>query len=190
MFTLFSGWAFRARWLPNGSRQILNILLPGDLIGVEEYLLNSVRHAVYSLTDVTYCRFDAAQIPTLFKQQPGLGRKLIWQIAEQTRELETRMASIGRQIADRSLATFLLGLHARLMQRGMAGPHSYGLPLTQAQIADALGLTIVHVNRVLRRLQREGIVTVQNRQVMIHDLPAFRELAGAVPDPGHPYLFL
>jgi CRP-like cAMP-binding protein len=190
LFTLFSGWAFRSKLLPDGSRQLLDILLPGDLIGLETVLYGATHHSVISLTDLTYCVLDGARMNELFLKQPSLALKVTSLVAQQLRQLELRTTSIGRCDANGSLAVLLLDLHTRLTRRNLVGENGFGLPLTQQQMADALGLTIVHVNRVIRRMHKAGIMTIQNRHATIHDLSRLIELAALAVDQDtrHPLL--
>jgi CRP-like cAMP-binding protein len=176
--TLFSGWAIRSAWFDDGSRQIFEVLLPGDLFGIEALLGETAWYATQAITDVSYCVFDTELQSELFDHHPELARKLARHLGHRLRAQDGQLAKNGRRTADARLAGFLVDLHHRLVRRGMAGEQSFPFPLTQQQLADVLGLTIVHVNRVLKHLRNAGLVVVSNRQVVIHDAARLVQLAG------------
>lgn len=169
LFTLFSGWAARFRTLHSGERQLLAILLPGDLIGLETVLTSASHHSIEALTDITFCVFDHHRIDE-FLAIPGLARRLAWYLVLDRRHAERRMAAIGACDARRSMADLAYDVYLRLERRALIKGPSFHLPMSQQQLASALGLTTVHVYRTLRGLAQEGILTLRDGQLTIHDL--------------------
>jgi CRP-like cAMP-binding protein len=177
LYTLYTGWAFRYKLLRDGRRQILNILLPGDTIGLDIILSSRPHYAVEAATDLTYCVLDVRQLPQLFEKHAGLARRLAGLAVRERRFLDRRVALAGRCSAEERIAAFLLGLYDRLEPRGMARDNAFTLPLTQQQLADALGLNVIHLNRMLRRLRESGVVTIEEREVRIEDAERLRRIA-------------
>lgn len=177
IFALKQGWAFRYKLLPDGRRQILNFLLPGDLIGVRASVFRVADESVDALTDVTVASFPAARIADLFRQQLRLGMAVFWSSAREHAMLAEHVASIGRRTAYERLAHLFMELLVRLQAVGLADDRSYQLPLTQELLADALGLSIVHVNRTLRRLRTDSLLAIDGGQIVITDIDGMSEAA-------------
>lgn len=176
LFTLFSGWAARFRTLHSGERQLLAILLPGDLVGLETVLTSAPRHSIEALTDINFCVFDPDRIDELLAV-PSLSKRIAWYLLLDRRHAERRMAAIGACDARRSLADFAYDLYVRLEQRALVKGPSFFLPMTHRQLASALGLTPVHVYRTLRGLEQEGLLTLEDGRLTIHDLDRLRDAA-------------
>jgi CRP-like cAMP-binding protein len=178
LYTLFTGWACRYRILHDGRRQILCLLLPGSLIGIEGVLEQRPHYAVAAITDVTYCVLDQRLLPRLFREQPALAMRLLEAAMEERRLLDDRVCSLGQGNAEERVATLFVDLHERLFRLGLVRDGSFTLPITQQQLADLLGLNVIHTNRVLRRLRERKIVTMQERSVHIHDMTELYRAAG------------
>lgn len=176
VFTLYSGLAAKYREVPSGDRQLLSVMLPGDLIGLEGLYTGKASHSVEALTDVTFCMFDADRWPELLAI-PSLAKRVSWLQALDQRHAEERLMAIGACDARRSIGYFVLDLYIRLQRRRLYRDNSFALPLTQQQFADAVGLTTVHVHRTLRCLHEENILTVEHKRATILDMDALRELA-------------
>lgn len=181
LFTLFSGWAMRHRLLPDGRRQIAQILLPGDLIGLDGIFLEPPQYSVQAASDITFCVLDTRLLTDMPLNQSRLSRRLTKLALSEYRMLETLLTIIGRCNAEERIGYFILDLHTRLSRRQIINGGSFSFPLTQQQLADALGLNIIHTNRVLRRLRMRGVLTIQNHRAEIHDIAALRRLAPFIP---------
>lgn len=159
LYTLLEGWAFRSKQLPDGRRQILDVLMPGAFIGLQQRITVRGGHAVQALTDVRVCEFKRGTLLRLHEQLPSLGMDLTWLAANGEGVVDAHLLSVGRRSAFERLAALLLMLWERA---GHFWPPrddgSLPLPLTQSHLADALGLSLVHVNRQFRRLVREGLL--------------------------------
>jgi CRP/FNR family transcriptional regulator len=174
---VFTGWAYRYKLLADGRRQILTFLLPGDGFGLDTLFYARPQHAVQAATPVTYGVIENEALTALIAGSPDFTLALLRRAAAERRALDRQALLLGRCTAEERMATLLIGLHARLRRRRLGGSHSFNLPLTQQQIGDHIGLTVVHVNRVLRRFREQGIATVRQHAVVFHNLPRLRALA-------------
>ncbi len=188
LFTLYDGWGYRHIALPNGRRQIIDFILPGDTIGLDGALFGKVNASVTMLTSGVLCCFGDGAVGTLLKASPEFGQYLLTSVMAETRALEQRIVALGRKSAVERVAFQLLDLYTRLeaINKTASGSHSCFFPLIQRHLADAAGLTPTHVNNTLRLLRGEGFVALSGKLLTIHDLPRLRALAGvpaSAPDP-------
>lgn len=163
---LVDGWAFRTHMVQSGYRQIIGLVLPGELIG-----MCTRRNAVgvattTTLTEVVTC---PAPMPDLTHELSGLSQAYAVSAALEEAYLCRQITRLGRMSAFERLADWLLETHDRLLLAGIATHDEFELPLTQELIADVLGLTSVHVNRTIKLLRECGLVTVGARRVKIQD---------------------
>ena len=178
IFVLVEGFAVRCRVLRNGGRQILNIALPGDFIGFPGAFFESALYSVTALTDTVLSPIPHAHLLSLFDSYPRLAAKIFWSFACETAMYTEHLIDVGRRSALERVAHFLLELHARLQIIGLAEDSSYPMLLTQELIGDALGLSVPHVNRTLRQLRDDDLVTIEKQRVTINDMEALSTLAG------------
>ena len=181
VYRLRTGWAARVRSIPDGRRQVLAIYLPGDLCGVKCTFMTRQPDAIECLTSVTVNRAPQQEIRRLADQDPDVALRLMYQLAEEERRLDNWIASLGRGDAEERLATFLIEVRARLRRLGLAQTN-FSLPLTQQQVGDHLGLTVVHINRILRRFRENGILSLTKRNVIVHDLAKLAGIAAPMLD--------
>jgi CRP-like cAMP-binding protein len=178
IFILCSGVVSRYKVLPDGKRQVLNLGLPGDFIGVPACLFDVAVNSVSSLTEVVLSAVSFEKLSSLFGQYPRLGAALFWSTACDAAMYGEHLVDLGRRSAYERLAHLLLELLARLRTAGLASDLSYKLPLTQEFVADVLGLSVPHINRMIRCLREEGLATIEDQHVVIHDLASLSALAG------------
>ena len=179
LMTLLAGWAFRFKTLPDGRRQILNFLLPGDFVGLQQKMTDAASHGVEALTRVRLCRFQRNTVWTLHREQPSLGYDITWLAAHEEALVDGNLLSVGRRSARERIATLLLGLHARASVHEACEPGQGVLfPVTQQHLADALGLSLVHTNKTVRRLVREGLCAWQpGPRLLLPDPAALARIA-------------
>lgn len=172
-----SGWALRSAMTADGRRQVLSILLPGDIAGGELLVRGQIRNPIQTITPVDYCVFEVDQLKEIAAEDP----KLVWTFVDlcfSGREAsEARLVDLGRRNAEQRLARLILELHERLTAKNLAEEDSIPFPLRQQSIADMLGLTQVHVSRVMRSLRENRIVQVRNGVLTILDMNALVEVA-------------
>ena len=179
---LLKGWACRYRLLPDGRRQILDVHLPGDLIGLDSFLMARSPDFVVTLTEVTYGVIDHDRFQRLLAGC-DVALHILALLVSEKRRLDEHLATVGQMVADEKLAALLLEFYIRLRHRQIVKSKSFHFPLTQQQLGDFLGMTVVHVNRVLKRLRDSGIVNVKHRVVVIHDMARLVNLAsGRAPN--------
>jgi CRP-like cAMP-binding protein len=162
LYTLYSGWAFRFKTLPDGRRQILNFLLPGDLLGLQAAMFDAALHGIEALTDVQLCLLPRRKVWALFDQMPGLAFDVAWLGSREEGYVDENLTSVGRRSAAERAAALIIMLYKRANALGLVSNGTFAFPLTQQHIADALGLSLVHTNKTLARLRRLGMFTRSN----------------------------
>ncbi len=177
MFVLREGSAIRYRVLRDGRRQVLNILLPGDFVGYPGCFFDTALYAITALSDAVVCPVPFAALIDLFERRPRLAATIFWSFACEAAIYAEHLIDVGRRSALERVAHSLLELLTRLRIVGLADERSYRMPLTQELVADALGLSVPHVNRTLRRLRGDGLVHIEDQRVVIDDLDALSALA-------------
>lgn len=176
-FLINDGWALRARSFPDGRRQIINFLLPGDAFGIGALFLGKPDHAVQAITPIRLAPIAPEALMAMMGEQPRLGAAFLWSAAQEEAVLREHIASIGRRTAYERVAHLLLELMHRLTLVGLAEDGRYHMPLSQPLLADALGLSVVHVNRTLRRLQHDGLISISARRMSILDYDALKRVS-------------
>ena len=177
MFVLLDGLACRYRMLPDGARQILTFLLPGDLCDLHVFLLRRMDHSIGTLTPVRLAAITREDLLGIGLRHPRISVGLWWSSLQEEAMLRERIVSLGRRDARERVAYLLCELVWRQKAIGQANGDSVDLPLTQIELADALGLTPVQVNRVLQALQRDGLLMLERRQFTLLDLAALAAIA-------------
>jgi CRP-like cAMP-binding protein len=177
LYTVLSGWAFRFKTLPDGRRQILNYLLPGDLLGLQGSIMGEMEHSVEALTPMVLCVFQRDKLDDLFEGYPSLGFDVTWIAAREERMLDEHLLSVGRRTAVERAAYLLAFLHSRAEGLGRSDDKLLHVPVTQQHVADTLGLSIVHTNKTLRKLAEKGLIRWLDRSCEIVDAEGLRELA-------------
>lgn len=156
LYTLYAGWAFRYKSLPDGRRQILNVLLPGDLVGLQASLLAAAEHGIEALTDVELCVFPRKRIWELFARMPKLAYELAWLGSREEAMVDDNLTSVGQRNAGERIAALVITLYRRADALGLVSGGSFAFPLSQQQIADALGLSLVHTSKTWSKLRKAG----------------------------------
>lgn len=183
LYTLLSGWAFRFKTLSDGRRQILNFLLPGDFIGVQQKMAEASAHGVQALTDVMLCVFQRDALWELHRSAPKLGFAVTWLTAHEESVVDDALLSVGRRSAEERIAMLLILIYKRASALEPGGPgDSVPFPLTQQHVADALGLSLVHTNKTLRKLERRGLHRVRDGRLQLLDVKALARLADVYGD--------
>ena len=177
LFTLYSGWAFRYKTLSDGRRQILNFLLPGDLIGLQQEFADGAMHGIEAVTDVSLCEFPREGLWELFRQFPSLGYDVTWLAAREEGMVDDNLLTAGRRNATERVAMLLMHLFGRLERLGLADNGSVQFPINQQHIADTLGLSLVHTNKTLRRLQQLGLHEIRGGRLFLLNPKALQRIA-------------
>lgn len=175
------GWAARYKLLPDGARQITALLLPGDFCDLHVTILGEMDHSIISLTKSKVAFIPRATIEAL-TERPALTRALWWATLVDEAVLRAWIVNVGRRDAYEAVGHLMCELYVRLKNVGLAGDHSYELPLIQEEIADALGLSPVHVNRVLQRMRSEKLIALKRGALQILDYGRLETEAGFNPN--------
>jgi CRP-like cAMP-binding protein len=172
---ILDGWACRYKQFPDGRRAIIALLLPGDLC--DPFVIRRARmdHAIGALTPVTVARITPDQIGDAIRGRPAV-EECLWREMLATLAIHREwIASVGRRAAIERLAHLFCELHLRLARVGLADGTSMPMPVTQPDLADALGQTSVHINRTLKELRTSGLIALRSRRLTIRDLDGLKE---------------
>lgn len=173
------GWALQFKTTPDGEQQVVGLVLPGDLANIDSLLFDRPDFGVRAITRVTAVPVPRDRLLALAAERPGIARALTWTALVENAGLIQWAFCLGRQGARERLAHLLCELAVRLGRAGDAA--RFDLPMTQEHLADALGLTAVHVNRVLQRLRADRLIATASRSVTVPDTARLRELCDFDP---------
>lgn len=164
---LIEGWAYRYKMLPDGGRQILAYLIPGDLCDIHIFILKRMDHGIALLSDATVGLIDPDAMRDLLDRQPRVARALYWATLVDEATLREWLVNVARRDPYQRVAHLLCEMWARMTTVGLVGGDAFDLPLTQTELGDTVGLTPVTVNRVLQRLRGEGLITLKDGRLRI-----------------------
>jgi CRP-like cAMP-binding protein len=179
VYTLFSGWAFRFKSLPDGRRQILNFCLPGDLLGLQASMFADALYDVAALTDVELCVFPRAKIWRLFERMPELAFDITWLGAREESQVDDNLTTVGAKTAVERVAALVASLFRRADALGMTRDNALLFPLSQQHIADALGLSLVHTNKTINKLRRMGVLDLSHGLLTLQNIGVLERIAQA-----------
>jgi CRP-like cAMP-binding protein len=183
LYTLLHGWAFRFKTLSDGRRQILSFLLAGDFIGVQQKMGDAAAHGVETLTEAVVCVFQRDALWELHRRSPSMGFNVTWLVAQEESLVDGNLLSVGRRNAEERIATLLILLFKRAAAlQADLGRGGVPFPLTQQHIADGLGLSLVHTNKTLRRLEKRGLHRIRDGHLQLLDTKALVRLADLYGD--------
>ena len=183
LYTLRQGWAFRYKTLSDGRRQILTFLLAGDFIGVQQKMGDAAAHGVVTLTDAVFCVFQRDALWELHRQSPAMGFNITWLTAHEESMVDDTLLSVGRRSAEERIAMLLILLFKRAAAlQADGGAQGVPFPLTQQHVADGLGLSLVHTNKTLRKLEQRGLHRIDDGRLYLRDVRALARLADLYGD--------
>lgn len=175
VFLITAGWACRYKTLADGRRQIVGLLLPGDLCDVNNHVLRAMDHAIGALTPIQYVEVSHERIAALAGAHPRVGQALWWQVLVGMAVQREWTLNNGQRSALERIGHLFCELYYRLEGVGMTQGTSYPFPLTQNDLAEATGLTPVHVNRTLQEMRAAGLIVLKDRTLDIPSLDALEE---------------
>lgn len=175
-YILADGWVCSYKLLPSGTRQIVDFQIPGDFLGLRSILFRTSDHNVEAMTRVEVSEVSSNDLIDAFANTPRLATAVLWAASRDEAMVVEHLVDIGRRNALERTAHFLLELGARLKLVGLGTKEGYACPLAQNLLADALGLTAVHTNRVLRQLREERLLTFRGGQVIFDDFERLIDL--------------
>jgi CRP-like cAMP-binding protein len=180
---LLTGFACTYKLLPDGRRQIMSFQIPGDICDLQGFFLGEMDHAIGTLTAGSVAIIPHEELLDLTEVYPRIARALSQSVLVDAAIFREWMVGIGRRSAYARIAHLLCEMGLRLQVVGLTQGGSYDLPVTQAELADALGLTGVHVNRTLKQLRHEGLITLCGGTVTLLDSEGLKR--GGEFDPGY-----
>ncbi|HUN96147.1 MAG TPA: Crp/Fnr family transcriptional regulator [Bradyrhizobium sp.] len=174
---LLSGWAFRYRILVDGRRQIVNFILPGDSCDAHIYLFSRLDYSIATLTPVVYCELDRESFEQLVSSDRSVAEAFYCETLAANSIQREWTINLGRRDALERVAHLICELYERLRTVGLVDKDTFFLPATQTDLADATGLSTVHLNRTLQELRGSGLITLKDRNLTIHDFQALSNTA-------------
>jgi CRP-like cAMP-binding protein len=173
-FLIVSGWAFRERLLPDGRRAILELYLPGDLVGLDDLFVERVPDCIVALTAMAYQAIGRDELERRFKENPETALAVLSYVADEKQRQYRHAARLARLTAFERSAASVDALCKRLSAIGAKhdqhGRPMFRLPLSQQQLADYLGLNVIHLNRTLRALRESGVIKIENGALLAEDM--------------------
>ncbi|EDL48454.1 putative transcriptional regulator, Crp/Fnr family protein [Erythrobacter sp. SD-21] len=179
LYTVIEGVLIRYRSLEDGRRQIVNFMFPGDLVGLQGAFDEPASHSIEALISSRLCHFDRSNFQGLIRENPQLGYDVTWLAAKEEAALEGHIVSLGRRSAKERVVFLAVWLLDRALATGVANEgNTLTIPVTQSQIADMLGLSLVHTNRTIRTLDKEGLVEWGPREICVPNMEHAADYAG------------
>lgn len=177
LYTVLSGWGFRYKMLVDGRRQIVNYIMPGDLVGLQGSLMGEMAHSVEALSPMVLCVFERDHLMSLFREYPTLAYDITWIASREESMLDENLLTVGRRSALERVAYLIAFLASRADSAGLVGRNDLGIPITQQHVADTLGLSLVHTNKTIRKLINQDMLSWGDGNCTVLDRKALHRLA-------------
>ncbi|MCC1493877.1 Crp/Fnr family transcriptional regulator [Cognatishimia sp. F0-27] len=177
LFTCLRGMGLRYKTFENGHRQVIGFVMPGDFIGLQAGVMSEMEHSVEASTQMALCTFNRSDLWTLFKSHPSLAYDLTRIAALEEVFLGEALSVVGQLDAHAKVAWALQRFFTRLQAVGMGGDNHVPLPYRQQDLADALGLSLVHTNKTLARLREAQVATWVGSRLTVHDPDELAKMA-------------
>ena len=178
VFVILEGWACRYKILPSGTRQVLAYLMPGDSCDLHVGLLAEMDHSIQTLTKALVATVSRETMEEIFDVHPRIAKAMyIAQLIDEG-TMRAWITSMGRRASIERVAHLMCELYLRAQQIGLTTDPTFELPLSQLLLADSLGMTPVHLNRVLKELRGMGAMTLKRGSLFIEDIEKLTRVAG------------
>lgn len=175
---ILEGFACRYRLQSDGRRQMVGLLLPGDMCDIRICILSRMDHSIGTLSTVRAAQIPRETADLLLERYPRLARAFWWSTLVEESITREWVVNVGHRTAFERMAHLFCEIFERLHTVGLTRGDTCDLPLTQAELSDALALSAVHVNRVLMEMRHNQLITLRNQQLTLHDYHALRIIAG------------
>jgi CRP-like cAMP-binding protein len=172
-----SGWAYRYKMLQDGRRQIVGFILPGDICDTHAYLSTALDHSIGTLTPVVYSELERAAFERLISFDKSIAEAFYCETLATGAIQREWTTNVGRRDALERVAHVVCELFERLRVVGLVNGNSFVFPVTQVDLADAVSLSTVHLNRTLQELRASGLITLKDRSLTVHDFEALSDTA-------------
>ncbi len=181
LYTALRGMGLRFKTLENGERQVLSFVMPGDFIGLQAAVMGEMQHSVESTTAMVLCVFDRTALWNLFRDEPQRAFDLTWLAAIEEHFLGESLAAIGQRTGTERVAWALVRLFIHLSALDLKDGDGVPLPYRQQDMADSLGLSLVHTNKTIGAFRQEGLVSWRDGILRLPGLRRLTEIAGLDP---------
>lgn len=182
LYTVLQGMGLRYKTLENGRRQVINFVMPGDFVGLQAGLMGEMMHSVEAATPMILCVFKRDGLWELFRTQPSIAYDVTWIAAAEEHFLGETIATLGQRDGAERIAWAFLKLYHRLRGVGLGKEGEVPLPYRQQDLADALGMSLVHTNKTLHRLRRQQLAAWSEGKLRILDMDELARLAMTEPE--------
>ena len=177
LYTVLEGLAIRFKTLEDGRRQIINFVMPGDFLGLQATVAGKMSHSVEAVTNMKLCVFPRADFFKIYENHPSRAFDVTWMAATEEHCLGEALTSIGQRSAIERIAWGLLQIWMRAKQLNLLEDGALNFPFRQQDLADTLGLSLVHTNKTLAKLRERGFLSWTNQKLELHDIDALEKLA-------------
>ncbi|MGN6551873.1 MAG: Crp/Fnr family transcriptional regulator [Pararhizobium sp.] len=174
LFLILDGWAYRYKYLENGQRQIMSFFIAGDLCDLNIFVLREMDHSIATVTDVDVAVISRDAFNELSLECPRVIQALLWESLVNSAIQREWTVNLGQRDAMERVSHLLCELFVRLQAVGLTSGDSCAFPITQAELADATGLSTVHMNRTIQELRSDGLIGLKGRTLIIPDLEALQ----------------
>ncbi len=178
MFVVLDGWLCRYKILPSGTRQIMAFLMPGDACDLHIKLLAEMDHSIQAITTAMVATITRGEMQALMQKHPNIASAMYSAQLIDESIMRAWIVSMGRRSSTERVAHLICELYIRARIIGLTDDGEFALPLSQLVLADALGMTAVHINRVLKELRLSGAMALKRRSVMILNPAQLIQIAG------------
>ncbi|MEM9794908.1 MAG: Crp/Fnr family transcriptional regulator [Pseudomonadota bacterium] len=183
LFTVMSGLGLRYKTLENGRRQVTTFVFPGDLIGLQAVVMGEMSHSVEARSRMRLCVFDRSTLWDFFKTSPARSYDLTWLAASEEHFLGEALATVGQRNAEEAVAWALVRLWVRGMALNLVDSSGMPLPFRQQDLADALGLSLVHTNKTLAKFRERQLATWRDGKLSVTDLEILARIGMTSTEP-------
>ncbi|WP_427024760.1 Crp/Fnr family transcriptional regulator [Aureimonas ureilytica] len=181
VFLILSGFACRYKLIEGGKRQIMAFLVPGDFCDFQVFILKQMDHNIGTLSRCQVVRIKRDAILSL-TERPAIARAFWWASLVDAGILREWLVNIGQRTAETRIGHLLCELLVRLEAVGLVKDNSYSLPISQNDLADAMGVTVVHTNRMLMALRDQNLIDLEDRELVVRDVAKLKALSGFNPN--------
>lgn len=186
LYTALRGMGLRYKMLPDGNRQVINFIFPGDFIGLQAGMLGEMGHSVEATTHMTFCVFDRGDFFDFFRSSTARAFDITWLAATEEHFLGDTLTTVGQRDALTAVAWALTRVFQRGEALGLVQNGTMPFPYKQQDIADALGLSLVHTNKTLARLRERQLMVWADGELKIHDVGELAAVAELELEPVRP----
>ncbi|MGO4853254.1 Crp/Fnr family transcriptional regulator [Phaeovulum sp. W22_SRMD_FR3] len=182
LYTVLSGMGLRYKTLEDGRRQVVNFVFPGDYLGLQSAVMGEMRHSIEASTPMVLCVFNRTDLWEIFRNHPERAFSLTWLGSVEEHFLSDALATLGQREAYERVAWALYRIWSRLAAMEMVRDGSVPLPYRQRDLADAVGLSLVHTNKTLAKLRGAGIADWRGGRLYVTDPLALAKIGALEPD--------